>query len=161
MRDFAPSYFDDVFVHSLAMDEKADVEVHRTRIRQVLQLMRKHNLYANLKTYISVASEIPLLGCIVGKQGVRPDPKKIKAITYWPVPVDVKRLSKFLGIAAYLHKYSRDYAEMIVHLSCFLKKNVKWTGNAYCQCSFESIKKLDAIAHTGDCRSGQTISCGL
>ena len=36
VRDFAPSYFDDVFVHSRAMDGKTDVEVHRTHVRQVL-----------------------------------------------------------------------------------------------------------------------------
>ena len=85
--------------------------------------------------------EIPLLGCIVGKHGVRPDPEKIKAIIVWPVPVDVKGLSKFLGLAAYLHKYSRNYAEMTVHLSRLLKKDEKWLWNANCQHSFRSIKQ--------------------
>ena len=47
---------------------------------------------------------------------------KIKAITDWIVPVDVKGLRKLLGLAAYLHKYSRNYAEMTVHVSCLLKK---------------------------------------
>ena len=79
--------------------------------------MRKHKLYANFKNGIFAASEIPLLGCIVGKHGVLPDPEKIKAITDWPVPVDVKGLRNFLGLAAYLHKNSRNYAEMTVHLS--------------------------------------------
>ena len=45
---FAPSYFDDVFVHSRAMDGKTNVEVHRTHVLQVLTLMRKHKVYANL-----------------------------------------------------------------------------------------------------------------
>ena len=95
VRDFAPSYFDDVFVHGWTMGGKTDVEVHRTHVRQVLTLMRKHKLYAaNLKKYKFVASEIPLLGCI--EHGVRPDPGKIKAITDWPVPVDVKGLRKLL-----------------------------------------------------------------
>ena len=76
---------------SRAMGGKADVEAHRTHVRQVLTLMRKHK-YANPKNCIFAASEIPLLGCIVGKYGVRPDPEKIKAITDWPVPVDVKGL---------------------------------------------------------------------
>ena len=79
--------------------------------------MREHKLYAHLKRCIFGASEIPLLGCIVGKHGVWPDPEKIKAITDWPVPTAVKRLRKLFGLAAYLHKYSRNYAEMTVHLS--------------------------------------------
>ena len=97
VRDFAPSNFDDVFVHNRDMGGKTTVEVHRTHVRHVLTLMRKHKLYANLKKSIFAASEIPLLGCIVGKHGIRPDPEKIKAITDWPVPVDVKGLRKFLG----------------------------------------------------------------
>ena len=88
VREFAPSYFDDVFVHSRAMDGKMDVEVHRTQVRQVLTLMRKHKPYANLKKCIFAARKISLLGCIVDKHGVRPDPEKIKAITDWPMPTD-------------------------------------------------------------------------
>ena len=59
--------------------------------------MRKLKLYTNLKKCIFAASEILILGCIDGKHSVRPDPEKIKAITNWPVPVNVKGLTKFLG----------------------------------------------------------------
>ena len=55
--------------------------------------------------------------------------------------VDVKGLRKFLELAAYLHKYSRNYAEMTVHLSRLLKKNEKGSWSAECQHSFEGIKQ--------------------
>ena len=104
-------------------------------------LMRKHKLYANLKKCIFAASEIPLLGCMVGKHGVRPDPEKIKAITDWSVPTDIKGLRKLLGVATYLHKYSHNYAEATAHLSRLLKKNEKWAWSTDCQRSFEDIKQ--------------------
>ena len=47
VREFAPSYFDDVFVHSLAMDRLKNLEVHRLHVRNVLTLMREHKLYAS------------------------------------------------------------------------------------------------------------------
>ena len=97
VRAFAPSYFDDVFVHSRAMDGKSEVDVHRIHLRKVLALMREHKLYANLKKCIFAASEIPVLGCFVGKNGVHPDPEKIKAIKDWPAPLDVKGLRKFVA----------------------------------------------------------------
>uniref|UniRef100_A0AAV1UQY2 Reverse transcriptase domain-containing protein n=1 Tax=Peronospora matthiolae TaxID=2874970 RepID=A0AAV1UQY2_9STRA len=75
VRDFAPSYFDDVFSHSRSMDITTDVEVHIIHVRKVLTLMREHKLFANLKECIFAANEIPRLGCIVGKNGVRPDPE--------------------------------------------------------------------------------------
>uniref|UniRef100_A0AAV1V8X2 Reverse transcriptase domain-containing protein n=1 Tax=Peronospora matthiolae TaxID=2874970 RepID=A0AAV1V8X2_9STRA len=123
VRDFAPSYFDNVFVHSRAMDRRKDVEVHKIHVRKVLILMREHKLFANLKKCIFAANKIPLLGCIVGENGGRPEPEKIKAISNWPVPVDVKGLRKSLGLAAYLHKYSRIYADINLHLSRLLKNN--------------------------------------
>ena len=52
-QEFAPSYFDDVFVHSRAMGGKADVEIHRTHVRQILTLMRKNKLYSNLRSVYS------------------------------------------------------------------------------------------------------------
>uniref|UniRef100_A0AAV1U553 Reverse transcriptase n=1 Tax=Peronospora matthiolae TaxID=2874970 RepID=A0AAV1U553_9STRA len=104
------------------MDEKTDVEVHRIHVREVLTLMRERKLFASLKKCIFAASEIPLLGCIVGKHGVRSDPEKIKAISDCLVPVNFKGLRKFIGLVAYLHKNSRKYAEMTVHLSRLLKK---------------------------------------
>uniref|UniRef100_A0AAV1T8F7 Reverse transcriptase/retrotransposon-derived protein RNase H-like domain-containing protein n=1 Tax=Peronospora matthiolae TaxID=2874970 RepID=A0AAV1T8F7_9STRA len=123
------------------MDGKTDVEAHRIHVRKVLTLMREHKLFENLKKCIFAANELPLLGCIVGKNGVRPDPEKIKAISDWPVPVDVKGLQKFLGLAAYLRKYSRNYAEMTVHPSRLLKKNTRWSWSAECQHSFRGDKK--------------------
>ena len=77
----------------------------------------------------------------MNKHGVRSDLEKNKAITDRPVPTDVKGLWKFLGLAAYLHKYSRNYAEMTVYLSRLLKQTEKWVWSTECQHSFEGIKQ--------------------
>uniref|UniRef100_A0AAV1TCK7 Reverse transcriptase domain-containing protein n=1 Tax=Peronospora matthiolae TaxID=2874970 RepID=A0AAV1TCK7_9STRA len=132
VRDFAPSYFDDVFVYSRAMDEKSDVEVHIIHFRKVLTLLREQKLFANLKKCIFTANKISLPGSIVGKISVRPDPEKTKAISDWPVPVDVKVRRKSLDLAVHLHKYSRNYAEMNVHLSRLFKKNERWSWSTVC-----------------------------
>ncbi|KAF1321897.1 reverse transcriptase, partial [Globisporangium splendens] len=107
LRGFAPSYFDDIFVHSKTTGEKSDVDAHLDHLRQVFQVMRENKLYANLKKCIFFAPEIPVLGCFVGKHGVRVDPEKVKAIDDWPVPQNVKQLRQWLGLASYLHKYTR------------------------------------------------------
>ena len=44
VREFAPSYFDNLFVHSRVMDGQTDLEVHRLHVRKVLTLMREHKL---------------------------------------------------------------------------------------------------------------------
>ncbi|KAG2779636.1 hypothetical protein PC129_g2637 [Phytophthora cactorum] len=85
-RSFAPSYFDDISVHSRAEGGLTDTEVHLQYLRQVLQVMQENKLYANLKKCISCAPEIPVLGSYVSKEGVRADPEKIEAICAWTAP---------------------------------------------------------------------------
>ncbi|KAG4040809.1 hypothetical protein PC123_g23656 [Phytophthora cactorum] len=141
VRDFAPSYFDDVFVHSRAVNGKTDVEAHKEHLRKLLGLMRKYKLYANLKKCIFGASEIPILGCLVGKNGVRPDPEKVRVISEWPTLSDVKELRQFLGLATYLCKYVENYAGKIRPLSQLLKKEAEWKWTAECQQAFDAVKQ--------------------
>ena len=144
------------------MDRQTDSEVHRPHVRKVLTLIREHKLYANLKKFIFAASEIPLLGCIVDKHGFQPDPEKIKAITDWPVPTDIKGLRKFLGLAAYLHKYSHNYAEMTVHLSRLLKKEREVSMECWLPALLQRYQaRLDTLARFDNCRPRQTILGGL
>ncbi|KAE9247894.1 hypothetical protein PF004_g4118 [Phytophthora fragariae] len=63
LRDFAPSYFDDIFVHSRAEGDLSAVEVHVRQLRQVFQVTRENQLNANLKKCVFCAPEIPVLGC--------------------------------------------------------------------------------------------------
>ncbi|KAG6615942.1 reverse transcriptase [Phytophthora cinnamomi] len=141
VRDFTPSYFDDVFIYSRAVDWKTVVEMHRVHLRKLLELMRKHKLYANLKKCIFGASEIPVLGCLVGKNGVRPDPEKVRVINEWPTPSSVKELRQFLGLATYLCKYVEDYAGKIRPLSQLLKKEAVWNWTPDCQKAFDAVKR--------------------
>uniref|UniRef100_H3H9U1 Reverse transcriptase domain-containing protein n=1 Tax=Phytophthora ramorum TaxID=164328 RepID=H3H9U1_PHYRM len=66
--------------NSRAVNWRSDVEMHTEHLRKLLELMRKHKLYANLKKCIFGATEIPVLGCLVGKNG---------------------ELRQFLGLATY------------------------------------------------------------
>ncbi|KAG3037025.1 hypothetical protein PC121_g24154 [Phytophthora cactorum] len=55
--DFAPSYFDDVFVHSPAVNGKTDVEVHKQHLRKLLGLMQKVRVISEWST-LSNAKEL-------------------------------------------------------------------------------------------------------
>ncbi|KAF1315583.1 reverse transcriptase, partial [Globisporangium splendens] len=141
LRTFAPSYFDDIFVHSKATNGKSDVDVHLDHLRQVFQVMRENKLYANLKKCMFFTPEIPVLGCFVGKSGVRVDPEKVKAIDDWPVPQNVKQLRQWLGLANYLHKYTRNYAALVQPLTQLLKKDVEWKWSRDHQTAFGEVKR--------------------
>ncbi|KAG2778167.1 hypothetical protein PC129_g23968 [Phytophthora cactorum] len=109
-----------------AVSGKTDVVVHKEHPRKLLGHMRKHTLYANLKACIFGASEIPILGCHVGKNSIRPDPEKVRVISEWPTLSNVKELRQLLGLATYLCKYVENYAGKIHPLSQLLKKEAEW-----------------------------------
>ncbi|CAI5706517.1 unnamed protein product [Peronospora effusa] len=79
-RDYAPHYFDDVFVHSRADDGLSAIESHKRHLDTVLQNLGEAQLYVNLQKCVIGVPEIPVLGCIVGTHGVRADPEKLKAV---------------------------------------------------------------------------------
>ena len=108
VRDFAPSYFDNELVHSRAIDGQTNVEVHRLHVRKVLTLMREHKLYANLKKLYLLLEKYHFLVASWVNMAYGPTQKEFKAITDWPLPTDIKGIRKFLGLAAYLHKYSHN-----------------------------------------------------
>ncbi|GMF62156.1 unnamed protein product [Phytophthora fragariaefolia] len=141
VRDFAPSYFDDVFIHSRAANGKSEVEMHKEHLRKLFALMRKHKLYANMKKCIFGASEITALGYLVGKNVIRPDLGKVKLINEWPTPSNVKEQRPFLGLTTYLCKYVSNYAGKIRPLSQLLKNDAALDWTTECHQAFDAVKQ--------------------
>ena len=141
MRAFVQTYFDDIFVHSRASGGLSDVAVHNEHLRKVLQCMRENHLYANLRKCVFSAVEIPCLGCFVGKEGVRADPEKVKAVADWPQPRSVADLRKWLGLANYLHRFSQNYAELAQPLTNLLRKDVPFEWTSAHTDAFEAVKR--------------------
>ncbi|GMF28386.1 unnamed protein product [Phytophthora fragariaefolia] len=140
MRHFVQTYFDDIFVHSRTSEGKTAVEAHLGHLREVLLCMRENHHYANINKCIFGAEEISVLGCFLGKDGVRANPEKVCAIAQWPVSVSQKDLRKWLGLANYLHKYSANYAALARPLTNLLKKDAVWSWTSEAQQAFDAIK---------------------
>ncbi|GMF16040.1 unnamed protein product [Phytophthora fragariaefolia] len=130
-----------VHAYNKLNDATSDVEMHKEHLRKLFALMCKHKLYANLKKCIFGASKIPILGCLVGKNGVRPDPGKVRVINEWPTPSNVKELRQFLGLPTYLCQYVSNYAGKIRPLSQLLKKDAARDWTAECQQAFDASKQ--------------------
>jgi len=67
-------YFDDILVYSQSLDS------HLSHLREVLLVLRKHSLFANIYKCTFCVDSVVFLGFIVNKNGVHVDPEKIKAI---------------------------------------------------------------------------------
>lgn len=49
--------------------------------------------------------ETAYLGHIISKDGVKPNPDKIKVIEKYPIPTTPKRIKQFLGLLGYYSKF--------------------------------------------------------
>lgn len=94
MPQFTQTYFYDIFVQIKAEGGKTDVETHIEHLRKVLSCMREYRLYENILTSAFWGSKDTFLGCFLGKDGIRADPEKIRAIAQWPTPTSQKDLRK-------------------------------------------------------------------
>ena len=73
-------YLDDILIFSKTSDE------HLLHIHSVFERLREENLLINLKKCSFVKKELVYLGFFVSSEGLKMDPKKVKAILEWHNP---------------------------------------------------------------------------
>jgi hypothetical protein len=122
LRHFVLVFFDDILIY-----RKTWID-HITHVDRVLHLLSQHQLFLKRSKCAFGASEVEYLGHLVGKDGVRVDPKKIEAIQDWPHPKTLKILRGFLGLIGYYRKFVKNYGKIAAPLTALLKKNsFTWT----------------------------------
>ena len=64
--------------------------------------------------------KVTYLGYEVSEEGIHTDPKKLTALTTWPVPKASKKLRTFLGFTGYYRRFVKDYAKIVKPLNDLL-----------------------------------------
>jgi hypothetical protein len=125
LRHFVLVFFDDILIYSKTWKD------HLTHVDQVLSLLAQHQLFLKQSKCAFGASEVEYLGHLVGKDGVRVDPKNIEAMQDWPHPKTLKSLRGFLGLTGYYRKFVKNYGKIAAPLTALLKNNsFTWTPAA-------------------------------
>ena len=132
--DDAVSYFDDILIFS------DNFELHLARLEKVFCRLAAANLTLNLSKCRFFQSRITYLGHVVSAEGVSPDPEKVSKVREWPVPMNEKALSQFLGLATYFKRYIHDFAAIAAPLHHLTRKDVEFHWNAEAQAAFDSLK---------------------
>ena len=80
-------------------------EQHDERLKVVFDHIRQSGLKLNAAKCVFGVNELTFLGHVVSADGVKPDPKKVEAITEHPMPKNKTELQRFLGMVTYLGKF--------------------------------------------------------
>lgn len=119
---------DDMVVYGVDdTDEQADAD-HDRNLEKFLQRCREKGIKLNKQKLKLKCTEFPYLGHLVTKEGLKPDPDKIKAVQEMPKPDSVKAVRRFCGFVNYLAKFMPKLSEVMEPSEISLAKRMSGNG---------------------------------
>jgi hypothetical protein len=144
MNDIFRNYLDNfviVFLDDILIYYKSEEE-HEHHLRLVLQVMREHQLYANLSKCYFYQKKIHYLGHIISEQGIAVDPEKFEAIREWPTPRYVSDVRYFMGLAGYYKRFIVGFSKIAHPITSLQNKENKFEWTLKCDKNFNLLKEL-------------------
>jgi len=139
---FVVVYLDDILIYSKTPEE------HIQHVDQVLQVLQQNELYVGLDKCGFLLRDTEFLGHVVGADGIKPDPKKVSAVTEWPVPKTLRDARGFLGLTGYYRRFIHHYAQKALPLTDLTKADVPWRWRSDVEGrAFEQLKQALVSAH--------------
>ena len=118
-------------------DDGAD---HDENLKAVLERARSTGVRFNEDKMVIRCKEIPFFGHIIGEEGIKPDPNRIRAIANLPKPTNIKDLQTILGMVNYLHRFTPKLSIISAPLRDLCKKDTVFVWGPEHDKAFADIK---------------------
>ena len=139
-------YLDDILIY---IEDPG--HAHVDAVWSVLDILKKHGLYANLKKCCFHKDEVFFLGYVASAQSIRMEDERIEAFRNWPEPKSVRDIQVFLGFANFYCCFIWGFSKIASPLTSMLR-----TSNL----SENSLNKMveDDEVVDGSNNSGQNLA---
>ena len=134
LSQFAIVFIDDILIFSKTAAE------HKKHVETVLSELRKHKLLLKPSKCVWAQTELPYLGHIIGRDGIKPDPKKVQSVVDWPTPSCLREVLQFLGLTNFFIKFVQGYANVTRPLTDVSKKDAQFDWTPSCTSAFNALK---------------------
>ena len=118
------------------------VKDHDDNFVRLVQRARKANLKLNKSKMNLRKPEVSFMGHVITSKGIKPNPKKVKAVEEMPRPTSKKELSSLLGFVNYLSKFLGRIAEVAKPLREVTSKEARRLWSPQHETAFTDIKQL-------------------
>ena len=133
-----------IYVDDILIITKGSYDQHLKAVETVLCILRKCGMQINPDKSYFCKQEVEYLGYIINRQGIAPQPKKVRAIRNMQRPKTIRQLRRFLGMI----NFYRDTWEKRTHITAPMTKMIQgrhkgplnWTPEA--KQAFERAKEM-------------------
>ena len=132
---------DDLLIIGQGETEEEANQDHDRNLKGLLDNCRAKNIKLNKDKFKFKCKEVSFIGHVLSKDGLKPDPKKVEAITKMERPADVPAVQRFVGLVKYLSKFLNNLSEMCELLHRLTHKDAEWMWTEEQETAFEHIKK--------------------
>nr|GEX11442.1 putative Gag-Pol polyprotein [Tanacetum cinerariifolium] len=112
-------------------------EEHKERLKLILELLKKEELYAKFSKCDFWLPKVQFLGHVIDNEGIHVDPDKIESIKDWASLKTSMEIRQFLGSENFVVYYDASYKG----LGTVLMQREKVIAYASCQLKEENIKE--------------------
>ena len=156
------SIADDIIIYGAGDTvEEANVD-HDRKFETLLQRCRAKGIKLNQEKLKFKQAEIPYLGHLVTKDGLKPDPGKVEAVKKMPKPDDATAVRRFCGFITYLARFLPRLSEVLEPLRQLTRKDAEWKWTEDHDKAFYQTKQLvveATVLKFYDLKKELTIQC--
>lgn len=133
--NWVKNYLDDLIIYA------ADYSTLLARLNKLFKHLTMVGIKLNLsKCYIG-QRQVKFLGHIVSKEGYRPDPSNVEAVTQMKPPSNVRETRRFIGMCSFYRRHIDKFSKILAPLTNLTQKNQKFNWTQECQEAFITLKK--------------------
>lgn len=150
------TFAEDLLIFSKSLPE------HLKHLEEVLEILDKNNLTANLQKASFCTTKVSFLGNVISNNKISIDPDRTVAIRNFKTPTTARQVSQFLGAVNFFSKFLNGYASLAQPLNELRKKRVKFVWTKQCEESFQKLKDIitsPPVLQIPDCSRPFTLMC--
>ena len=129
-------YLDDILIYLNNMSK------HHWHVKKVLKCLCKTSFYAKAEKCKFYSESVEYLGYILSPSSLTMSNEKVKIIQDWPEPKKVKDIQFFLGFANFYRQFIFNCLDIVIPLTCLIRKDIPWKFNSSCHDAFNFLKKV-------------------
>ena len=133
--EFMVVYIDDILIYSKTFED------HMKHLKIVFDTLEKARLKIKLKKCEFCESNREFLGHIVGRDGLKPDSKKIEKVKNLKIPKKVTDVRSVLELCSYYRKFVKNFAKIAKPLHELTSKSAELEWTQKHQESFNTLKE--------------------